>query len=268
MRKFSIDRDPCGFRMYEKGTVSFEPGVTILTGCNGAGKTTLLRTIENKLQKEHVPVMSVSNLLDGGTRSIGHYLLHRQFETAAQLPGSSEGEIISITLSRYLREVHRFILTGEDGMHPEEMSGLETSLSDLAGNREEFERMQEKAKKDRENSKERWLLLDGCDSGYSIDNMIDLKEVFSMILSEGKEFGKDIYILAAANSYELAEGQRCLDVMAGTYYTPKSYASYRKRILKTREKKNARVYSSEEQDTRWKEARKKEKRNDSKGIKR
>lgn len=268
MRKFSIDRDPCGFRMYEKGTVSFEPGVTILTGCNGAGKTTLLRTIKSRLRKENIPVMSVSNLLDGGTRSIGHYLSHRQFEIAAQLPGSSEGEIISITLSRYLGEVNRFILTGEDGMHPEELAEFENSLFDPAGSREELEKIWEQAEKDRKNSRERWLLLDGCDSGYSIDNMIDLKEVFSLILSEGKEQGKDIYILAAANSYELAEGQRCLDVMAGTYYTPKRYASYKKRILKTRQKKDARVYNDDERDTRWKEARKKEKRNDSKGIRR
>ena len=43
MRKFKIDRDynGLGCNIYQKGTVTINPGVTVLVGCNGIGKTTL-----------------------------------------------------------------------------------------------------------------------------------------------------------------------------------------------------------------------------------
>lgn len=242
MRTFTLDQSPCGFKMYEKKNITFEPGITVLTGCNGAGKTTLLRMVEKDLKKKNIPVMSVSNLTDGGVQSVGYYLENGQTDIAAMIPGSSEGEIITITLSQYLKAVHHFIETGEDKMHPSDPSALCMALADLAGSKEKLESKIKKTKENRKNSQERWLLLDGCDSGYSIDNMIDLKDVFSVILSEKERMEKDVYIIIAANSYEMAEGQKCLDVMSGTYYTPESYNSYRERILETRKKKDARMY--------------------------
>ena len=62
-----------------------------------------------------------------------------------------------------------------------------------------------------------------------------------MILSDLKD--KKIYIVAASNEYELVTGEKCMDVMSGRYLKKSfsSYNSYKKFILKSREKKNRRL---------------------------
>ena len=74
-----------------------------------------------------------------------------------------------------------------------------------------------------------FILLDGLDSGASIDRARDLMHLFDLIESEAKtEDGKDtheIYILVAVNSYELAR-KRCLDVRTREYLSFKSYEEY------------------------------------------
>ena len=44
-------------------------------------------------------------------------------------------------------------------------------------------------------TKERWILLDAVDSGYSIDNVIELKELFDLILYDSHKLGYEVYIV-------------------------------------------------------------------------
>lgn len=87
--------------------------------------------------------------------------------------------------------------------------------------------------------KERWILLDAIDSGFSIDNIVDFKEYLLKPLL-GLGFGNEIYIVISANSFEMANGEQCLDVYNGKYTSFNDYEEYKDFILKSRERKEKR----------------------------
>ena len=89
-------------------------------------------------------------------------------------------------------------------------------------------------------SNERWILLDAMDSGYSIDNVIDMKDFFQLVIDDTKRHGKELYIIVSSNEYELAHESNCFNVMEGRYISFNNYDEYKKFILKTREKKDKR----------------------------
>lgn len=95
-------------------------------------------------------------------------------------------------------------------------------------------------------AKEIWLLFDAADSGLSIDNVLELKEVFDLILSDEKE--KKIYIIISANEYELASGERCIDVVSGKEVSFQNYEEYKTCILKSRVKKDERIAKAAEKE--------------------
>ena len=88
-------------------------------------------------------------------------------------------------------------------------------------------------------------MLDAIDSGMSVDNIVEIVSVFNMILEDAKSMGKEVYIIISANEFELCRNSPCFDVHAGKYRTFTDYEDYRKFILKSREKKNARYEKKE-----------------------
>ena len=82
--------------------------------------------------------------------------------------------------------------------------------------------------------------MDAVDSGYSIDNVIELKDLLHMIIDDAKNNGIELYIIVSANEYELAADEACLDVTNGKYLKFDNYESFRSFIIKSRKKKNAR----------------------------
>lgn len=205
-------RDP-----YEEGysttyarNVQFHPGVTILVGCNGCGKTTLIQNIKSLCRSKNVAYLKYDNLRDGGDRSFSSALFFGHTSTAATLWSSSEGERISCNIGLFLNDIGK---------------ALRTDMSDAP---------------------EIWLLLDATDSGLSIDNIEELKQCFRLILDDNGD--RDVYIVAAANEYELARGERCLDVMTGKEITFRDYDEYRDFILKSRERKDKRIQKARENE--------------------
>ena len=99
--------------------------------------------------------------------------------------------------------------------------------------------------------KERWILIDAIDSGYSVDNVIELKDLFNEIINDGKQnYGVDVYIIVSANEYEMASGENCFDVNACKYLKFKDYDDYKKFILHSRELKNKRIEMVEKKRNR------------------
>lgn len=230
MRAFEIKTKPYGKeRIYSRKMVEIEPGVTVLVGCNGAGKTTLLMCMEAGLKEKGIPYIKFDNLHDGGSKAISAAAFHEDFEFVATSVCSSEGENISMNIVQLSKKVAYFMKHGEvkDGFE-----GLRKLMDELA--RDEDDEAEEK-----ESVKERWILLDAVDSGFSIDNILDFKEYFlKPVLEYG--FGNEIYIVISANSYEMANREQCLDVYSGEYVTFKDYEEYKKFILETRERKEKR----------------------------
>lgn len=184
-------------------------GITVLVGCNGLGKTTLIKNIRDELKKQNIEAFSLK----------ANDRLNDDFMSGFNKAMSSEGEGITIDVSRVINNLREYIDTG---IVPSKFPYLESD-------------------KKESKSSERWLLFDSIDSGYSIDNIIDFKTFLEEIMKDAKDKNLKLYIIIAANSYEFANGQDCMDVSTGKYLRFKSYETYKKFILKTRDKKTKRI---------------------------
>ena len=106
--------------------------------------------------------------------------------------------------------------------------------------------------------------MDAVDSGYSVDNVGSLKEdFFQVVLEDAKKEGIELYIVIAANEYELARGESCMDVMNGKYLTFRDYEDYRKFILNSRKRKEKRMEAADKkmEKIRQKQAQEEETKN-------
>ena len=222
-------RDPydAGFSTCRKKQIEIQQGLTVLVGCNGSGKTTLLHNIKSELKKEDIPVFYYDNEKDGGNNSISESIFYGNLSFTATALCSSEGENISLNLSKIASKLRKFVETGDNGNR---FNALAKTLALKDDNEENNV------------SNERWILLDAMDSGYSIDNVIEMKDFFDLVIKDAKEFGIELYIMISSNEYELAHESKCFDVMEGKYIQFASYEDYKKFILRTREKKDKRKY--------------------------
>lgn len=181
----------------------FHPGVTILIGCNGAGKTTLLKELDRQLGR------------DNKATKFLRYDQERERKNSLMEYGNvspqrfmswvtcSEGEQIRIRLEDFAMELGQMERT-----HPDE---------DL------------------------YILVDGLDSGFSIDNIVDLRQqLFRFLIDRFQSMPNDIYIICSANSYEMAAGYDCVNAISGEHENFNNYERYKELIMKTREWKDER----------------------------
>ena len=228
MRIFNVETRPYGKeKIFTKKRIEIKPGVTILVGCNGAGKTTLLQLIKEQLKQENVPCISFNNLHEGGSNSRSEAFYNNDIQLFASLTYCSEGECIATNLMNLSKKLTYFM---EHGKTNDRFSKLNNLMKELITNGDEQQS---------EPVKERWVLLDAVDSGFSIDNIIDLKEYLLKPLTE-LDFDGELYIVISANSFEMANGEQCLDVYNGKYTTFSDYEDYKNFILKSRERKEKR----------------------------
>lgn len=218
-------RDPydVGFSTTRTKEVTFEEGITVLVGCNGSGKTTLINNIEAVLQKEKTPFAKYDNLSDGGTSGLGEAFYSENYSLMASLFSSSEGENISTNMLRVLNKMKEFIDTGFYSTRQNRLSRI------FRDNKDE-----------QVVTKERWLLLDAVDSGYSINNIIDLKMLLNKLIEYSKKKETQLYIIISCNEYEMANKEDCMDVMNGKHMQFEDYDSFKKFILHTAELKQKR----------------------------
>ena len=190
-----------GFSITRLKNITIKSGLTVLVGCNGAGKTTLMKNIAEQLKKENIPYYVFDNLSSGDKKSISKMMYNNNIKKAALLLSSSEGENINNNICDILEKARYFIETGDSDVY-------ETNeLKKIFKNTNQDEKLI--------TSNERWFLFDAIDSGYSIDNIIELQELFNLMISDSKKINKDLYIVVSANSYEMANNENCFDVMSG-----------------------------------------------------
>lgn len=228
MHKIKTWRNPYdeGFSTCRRKEVEFKPGLTVLVGCNGSGKSTMLKNIKEELHKKKIPMFFYNNEHDGSSNSIEKSIFLGDINFAATAWTSSEGENISLNLSKIASTWRNFILTGE-------VNDLSTKFT------KSFRKTCDIDNK-KITSKKRFILLDAMDSGYSIDNVIEMKSLFDLVLEDSEKMGMETYIIVSSNEYELACDTDCFDVTEGKYINFSSYEDFKKFILHTRKKKDKR----------------------------
>ena len=207
-RTFNIHKDYCGVgcNIYKKNTIKIDTGITILVGCNGIGKSTLIRQLKDRFNNDGTPYLHFDNLQDGGANARSRAGFMDDFKFLATAAFASEGENIFMNMSRFAEKIVGFV------------------------------------KNNNGSGKDLWILMDAIDSGYSVDNIVDIKNFCKLIL---KDFGmnNDIYFIISANEYELANGESCFDVYRCKYIKFDSYDEYREFIINTRREKDKRKYN-------------------------
>lgn len=204
MRTFKIDRSPYDFKLFKKDEITFNEGITVLVGCNGSGKSTLINQIQCQLEKDkNVIVLTFDNLKNGGDRAKNEASYKGNYELLLQAMFSSEGENILLNLGEFARKIGELTVKEK-------------------------------------NKKETWFILDAVDSGLSIDNIMDVKDVFKFIANDQRKGDRKIYIIISANSYEFAYGEKCFNVSKFKYENYPTYTKYKSAIIQSKKLKDKR----------------------------
>lgn len=211
MREFSIYKNYYGAKkdLYLMDKITIKPGLTILCGGNGLGKSTLIIQIKKHLKELNIPFVEYDNLHSGGSHAISNAGFFGKGSLMASLITSSEGEGIDENVGEIIKKLGTLVYQNP-------------------------------------NQKEFWVLLDGVDSGLSIDGIINLKEFLHGDLIEGNTQDRKFYIIISANTYEMCNGEQCFDVRNGEYITFADYNEYRNFIIQSAKDKLKRYEAESE----------------------
>lgn len=173
--------------------LELEEGCTVLVGPNGSGKSTLLNQLEDFAKGSGIDVFSYNNLTDGGHTATQRYLASDNINMLATAMTASEGQMVAVNFSQVVSRI-----------------GYAVKKAARTGN-------------------PLFILLDALDSGASIDRIREMASLFRLV---GKDAcGQKVYLVVAANSYELAKGADCVDVRTSEHLRFNDYQSYTEFIM-------------------------------------
>lgn len=224
-------------RLFVRKSVTIQPGITILVGCNGSGKSTLLRHIKRLLEQEDIDyrrhgqnpktlLISYDEEHDGRTTSRERYGESSDFVNLSRSLLSSEGENIVNNIGNQVIKTLSFFGAYREGKvcynGPEPTKKLFDSAERVV------------------------VLLDGIDSGLSLDVIEEVNDLFKMIVKDYQETLPDIplYIIATSNTYEMTKGNTCINCRSMATIKFPTYESYHMFILRSRKVKDRRLQTA------------------------
>lgn len=182
------------YNLYKKHTFEFNPGITCLIGKNGTGKSTLLKEIKEKLKNK---IFYYSNE-DSEKNAMSRFSFYGDMEKFSRNFISSEGQNIRNNFEDIIPKIGRYI-----------------------------------RKCITKNEKQAIILLDGLDSGISLDYIIYIKkELFTLIIEDCKKNNIEPYIILSTNNYELCNNEDCIRVSDAKHFKFKDYNDFRKIYIK------------------------------------
>lgn len=198
--------------------VTLNPGYTCLVGPNGAGKTTMIAQLRKYCEnnKKDIVVVSFDNLRSGSNRRFQKFIDNQRVDLIATIMQSSEGQGIVANLGEFASTV---------GNAAKEAAYYKKKLV---------------------------ILLDGIDSGTSIDNIYDIRKYFIDFIINQDKNGVEVYIIATVNSFAMVEEveglitPKCIRVMDGKYRTFRTYKGFKGFVLKSREDIDKKYNNQEE----------------------
>lgn len=194
--------------LFKTDSVEIYPGVTALVGCNGSGKSTMAQIIKEYCKTNNIKVFYYDVATsDNANNNMDKFLLGDNIEAFATMITSSEGEKIHIGIGNFIGKIGKF-------------------------------------QKNKENlNKPFFIIIDGIDSGFSLDNIIEYRKFMHYIIEKSGHKG-DIYVILTANDYELTVDSKCLDVYTGEYVEFKNYEDYKEFVLNSSKIKKEERYSN------------------------
>lgn len=194
---------------------TIQPGITMLIGSNGSGKTTTLSQIHSTFSNE--------------------WGIQKWEEI------SKNETIKDLYASFHYDNVYEERWAKDRWMH----SGLESRFASTFENSEgqdmydflyyKIEEIGKAVTKAINDSKKGiFILLDGLDSGLSLDVINKIrKDVLEFIIeTEKKRSNLEVYIVCSANSYEFCNNYDCIDVTNQEHITFTNYEDYSKYFIK------------------------------------
>lgn len=99
---------------------------------------------------------------------------------------SSEGENINKNLGNLVEKLKEFMVTGRIA---DRFTRIGDAFAKISGSEYKVP-----------DTRERWLLLDAIDSGFSIDNVIEAKDFFKMVINDFANHGYELFIVVSGMS--------------------------------------------------------------------
>lgn len=194
-------------KMYDTEEIILKPGINSLVGCNGSGKTTFIdEMLQSELKKKQIDYHLYNDRRQGGTGLAEKRMLYDDISGFARMMTASEGERL--------------------------VEGLADQLDKLRGF---FHRNQ---------GKNFVLIFDAIDSGMSVDEIIEIRDLFlDLVIPDAKQsFDCELYIVVAANNFEWCNSSKInnIDIITGKNLGEMTYDQYVKQIIDSREYKNTR----------------------------
>lgn len=180
-------------------SVDFANGTTVLVGPNGSGKTSTLISVREYCNQNNIHHLDFNNLSDGGNM-YADKLLNTESDMAktATYICSSEGQRIIQAFSDFASKIGK---------------GVRDACAD-------------------EDCKVLVITLDALDSGLSINNIRQIKQLFRLIENDCEASNVEVHIIVAANSFEFARKETCIDVTTGEPIWFEDYENYANFICK------------------------------------
>lgn len=170
-------------KCYKVKDIEINSGVTVLTGPNGSGKTYACSQICDYLDEQKKKYINV-NVYEEGKHKADSFTLSGDMQSLAKYIVSSEGQRVFDTLV---------------DINVPKIGDYVRKLND-------------------NNIKEGYIIIDGCDSGVSIDLMLTYRSLFELILEDCKKDNIDIHIIITSNSYELVYDYDCIWIPTMEHY--------------------------------------------------
>lgn len=180
-------------KVFSYKKITLNPGITPLTGKNGSGKTTILHSLRRYCEKNGIKNLTFDNLRDGGNNCYGKLLFGDDLAGLATRMGSSEGQNIYLNISSFSREIGGMVRQTRPG-------------------------------------EKLVIMFDAIDSGLSIDLILEVRNFFEMVKADCTRSGVELYIVFAANSFELCRDYESFFVPTGKTKVFKNYETYKKAI--------------------------------------
>lgn len=174
-----------------------EGEITILIGRNGYGKTSFIQGLKEYIEEKDYLYVHWCDNDYGRDQGRQMLLMNGNMEELAGMSFRSEGETLLSSLA------HFFIRKAG-------------SLTRKAKENDTI-----------------FLLLDQADSGLDVHQINEIKNILKEVIVEHMHSkGLKVYIVASANSYELAEGETCMNPRTGKQHKFKNFTTYKNYINK------------------------------------